>query len=232
MKFNVAICDDEKIAIYDIYRHLAKLRPNYKIDVYNNGEDLARANKDYDLIFLDIEMPGMDGLKLADNLRLAGKDSHIVFLTSHTEFMPEAFKVKAFRFLIKPIIDEDFFEAIIQFEKEILYNEIIILSKNGREIPIKVVDIICVEAFGDGCYIYIKDRIFESGKSLKYLEALLPKEHFFRVHKSYLVSLRHVKSMGRTEVEMNYMKNIVPVSRRKTSAFKTAFLEYIKTYAC
>ena len=225
---NIAVCDDEEIICQEIYRLLIEFNPEYTIDIYHSGEELLNSEKIYDLIFLDIEMNGISGMETAEMLRKRNNHELIIFLTSHTEFMPDAFKVKAFRFLCKSVEQDKFSEALKSAEKEILNEKKIALNIKGTVKLININDIICVEAFGDGTYIHLNNDTLESTKSLKYWINEVGTEHFYQSHKSYLVALRYVKSIGTAEVEMHYMKAPISVSRRKLAAFKAAFFNYIR----
>ena len=99
----IAICDDEKIFRDQIKKYILEVSSDSSIDEYTCGDDLAGSESNYDIIFLDIEMPGISGIETAEKLRENGSDADIIFLTSHVEFVYEAFKVRAFRFLQKPI---------------------------------------------------------------------------------------------------------------------------------
>ena len=122
MKLKVAICEDDHVLGDDIKRRILEIKPDYEIDIYSIGESEIE-NIGYDIVFLDIEMPGRDGLSIAKELREKQYGGHIVFLTSHTEFMPEAFKVKAFRFLTKPIKPNDLLETLSECEREIFLEQ-------------------------------------------------------------------------------------------------------------
>lgn len=98
MTYKVAICDDEKIFIDDVVTKLSEQSADCEIATFLSGEELLISSLDFNIIFLDIEMAGIDGINTAFSLREQGYDGIIIFLTSHTEFMPDAFKVKAFRF--------------------------------------------------------------------------------------------------------------------------------------
>ena len=111
MNYKIAVCDDENIVIDDIIEKLQSRRNEYEIVRYNSGDELLTAALDFNILFLDIEMRGLSGMETAFKLREMNYDGIIIFLTSHTEFMPDAFKVKAFRFLNKPIDIEKFNEA-------------------------------------------------------------------------------------------------------------------------
>lgn len=228
MRLNVAVCDDERIICNEIKNRLYGMFPDYLVDIYDSGTSLLESGKYYDLIFLDIEMPNMNGMVTAEQLREKDHGEYIIFLTSHSEYMPEAFKVKAFRFLEKPIDGMKFFEALSCAEKEILSNEKIAIKEKGCTTLVSYNDIVCIEAYGDGTFVYTKYGIVVSLKSLKYWSDRLGSEHFYQVHKSYLVAFRYVKNIYATTIELHYMKERVPVSRRRLSQFKLLFYDYVK----
>lgn len=227
----IAICDDEPIIADVILSKISEFRPEYKADVYYSGESLLNSDIKYDLIFLDIEMSGINGMETALQIRKYNKDVYIVFLTSHTEFMQDAFKVRAYRFLVKPIDENDFFESVIQAENEMMNTEKISITVNDKTSLVSLDDIIYIEAFGDGAFIYTNNEVYESNKTLKYWTEQLGKIHFFRVHKSYLVSFKYINSVDATSVLMCGISQAIPISRRNYSNFKRAFVEYVKKYA-
>lgn len=116
----IAICDDDKVMCDEICKKINQYNCNYYIDLFRGGMDLLNIDKIYDIVFLDIEMSGIDGMETASLLRQKNNNEHIIFLTSHSEFMQEAFKVKAFRYLNKPIKQEELIEALNAAEKEII----------------------------------------------------------------------------------------------------------------
>lgn len=212
-------------------KKIAKNNPNCCIDVFYSGYELLKVERIYDVVLLDIEMNGINGLKTAELLREKNNNEYIIFLTSHNEFMQEAFKVKAFRFLVKPINQRELNEALFKAKKEIFNNKNIIINERNRVKVIQINNIIFFESFGDGTYIYTKNEIYESIKTLKYWIGLVGNESFFQIHKSYLISLNYVKNLGDSSAEMQYFKQPLPISRRKFPLFKKAFLEYIKKNA-
>lgn len=231
MLLNIAVCDDEKIICDNIINLVVRLRPDVKIDAYSSGNKLLKSQNRYDIILLDIQMPGINGMAAADELRNRGGREYIIFLTSHSEFMPEAFKVRAFRFLKKPVVPDELSEAISQAEKELLDNEKIIIDEKGHTRIIDLKDLVCIEAFGDGAFLYTVNDVIESNRSLKYWLTRLGNEHFSQVHKSYAVSLAHVISIENSSVHLHNMKDTVPVSRRNAVRFKKDFYEYIKHHS-
>ncbi len=151
MIYKIAVCDDEQIFVDDVVAKLKEQSEQCEISEYISGEELLNSSLEFNIIFLDIEMTGINGINTAFALRERGYDGMIIFLTSHTEFMPDAFKVKAFRFLDKPLDSLKFNEAFSEAKKEIMNTEHILLSdKSGKTVYLKLTDIIYLEAYGDG----------------------------------------------------------------------------------
>ena len=231
MQLKVAVCEDDPIICEDIRKKILEIRPDYVIDTYSTGEGLLLERKKYDIVFLDIEMPGKDGMCVARELRERKYSGHIVFLTSHTEFMPEAFKVKAFRFLDKPVKIENLKETLEESQKEIFLDKKLIVTDYGTEILMSLSEILYVEARKNKTIIHtINDRL-ETNFTLKYWLQQLGTDEFFQVHKSYIVSLRHVKRFDGNGLCLYFSDVKVPVSRRNVSLVKKAFFDYIRTNA-
>jgi DNA-binding LytR/AlgR family response regulator len=228
---SIAICDDEEFIIHDIYRRLLSLRPSYLVDTFNSAQDFLKSKNHYDIIFLDIEMPQINGIETAKQIRKKYKNTYIIFLTNHTEYMAEAFKVRAYRFLIKPINEAELVESIEQAELELLNSDKIMIQAHEKTFLMNTNDIVCIEAFGDSSIIYTTNGANESNKNLKYWSEKLPSEHFSRIHKSYLIAFKYVTVIEDNSVKMSHMNQSIPISRRKQSSFKKSFLDYIKKYS-
>lgn len=233
MIYKIAVCDDEQIFVEDIVSKLQNREKQYQITCFCSGDELLGSSMDFDIIFLDIEMPGINGVETAFKLREMNYDGIIIFLTSHTEFMPEAFKVKAFRFLDKPIDSEKFDEALSEAEKEILNTEHILIEDKSKSVYLKLTDIVYIEAYGDGTFIYDKNKnIYNTNKPLKYWKEKIGTDHFFQIHKSIIVSFLFISGITKAgTVCMNNCSRELPVSRRNYSEFKSLFMDYIKKHA-
>lgn len=227
----IAVVDDEEMIAGDIKEKLFRYKPDYAIDLYSSGDELLKTEKEYDLIFLDIEMPGMNGMDVAMEMRNRGFEGNVVFLTSHTEFMPEAFKVKAFRFLQKPIIDSDLEEAIGESEKEMLNQKKILVQTTEGARLLGIKDIIYFETIRNYTYIHLKQGEIETRKTLREWMGIVGKEHFYQVHKSYAVALRYMEIVDNEGISLKYTNEKIPVSRRKIKEVKDVFFSYVKKYA-
>lgn len=233
MYYKIAVCDDEKIFVNDIIKKIKATNNEYEIIPFYSGEELLNSKLDFNIIFLDIVMTGLDGINTAFTLRENNYDGIIIFLTSHTEFMPDAFKVNAFRFLNKPIEEDKFNEAFAAAQKNILNTNHILINNEKNAIYLKYTDIIYFEAFGDGTYIYDKNgNIYVTDKQLKYWNEQVGNEHFFQIHKSFTVSFLYVKNISKDfKVTLRNCQQTLVVSRRKYLPFRTAFFDYIRKYA-
>lgn len=231
MQLKVAICEDDDILCKDAEQRILDIRPDYTIDTYSTGENLLLSDKEYDIVFLDIEMPGRDGMCIAKELRAKRYSGHIIFLTSHIEFMPEAFKVKAFRFLDKPIKLNDLEETLVESEKEIFLDKKLIVTDYGVERLINVSDILFIEVQKNKTLIHTHSESLETNYTLKYWVRELGTKDFFQVHKSYIVSLRHVKEFDADCVRLHGLEISVPVSRRNVSTVRKAFFDYVRANA-
>ena len=231
MVLKIAVCDDEAVIRKDLIKALGSLDIAFEAMEYPSGGELISSDEEYDLIFLDIEMDGINGMETAEQLRKNGCKSNIVFLTSHTEFMQAAFRVRAFRFLEKPVDRKMLAEAVRETCAELMQDKKIVVKSGGEVVTVNCDDIISLEAFGDGTYIYTKGDVICAQSQLKHLLAELESSGFIQVHKSYAVAFRHIRSLNKSSVSMDFLKDEIPVSRRKYSQLKTSYFEFIRSNA-
>ncbi|MBQ7003723.1 MAG: response regulator transcription factor [Oscillospiraceae bacterium] len=227
----IAICDDENQcrlqavqAIQDCTRN-----PDVLTDVFENGRAFLQAFRKhpYDLVFLDIEMPEMDGITLARHLRELHRDVPIVFLTSHIEYALEGYEVNALRYLTKPIQSEKLHEVLTHVMARMQAQRTLWLKTEGGEVRVPVGDILWLEAQNQNILIRTADRDYTVRYNLGEYEAELAQDGFFRIHRGYLVALRHVKSLGKHEVTLSD-NTVLPVSRTKEKSLKEALFQYIR----
>ena len=118
----IAICDDEKIYRLDLIKKTDDYFRNIGMDAvffeFSDGNELMDSNIDFDLIFIDHKMKNRNGLDAVTHLRARGNDTHVIFVSSYKDIVFDSMKVKAFRFLIKPVADDKLREALDSFIKE------------------------------------------------------------------------------------------------------------------
>ena len=108
----IAICDDEVSMVQILEEKIKKLLPDAVIEKYLSGEKLIASGSKPDVLFLDIQMPGMDGMETAKMLRQDNEDMILIFVTAAEEYVFQAFDVGAFHYLVKPFSDEKLKEVV------------------------------------------------------------------------------------------------------------------------
>lgn len=231
----IAICDDCEWMRTETRKHLLKYSFqrdfDYSLDEYDTGEKLLASDQSYDLIFMDyqFEETGADGITIARALRKKGVSATIIFLSGYPEAVFESFEVGTFRFLIKPIDEQRFTDAIDSFisgMKEA--DEVLTVRADGMTHFIKTPSIACIEGVGKHCLIQFADGAaqMECPETLAAVEEQLPAGSFYRCHKSYVVNLRHVTSYSHTEVLLD-SGHRVPISRTKYRDFTDRYSDFL-----
>lgn len=233
----IAVCDDENIfcerLIIAIEQYFGRLEVS--CTAYGEGESLLKDYEQgtrYDALFLDIEMPVLDGMKTAEKIRKKGYEGPIVFLTSHTEMAMEGYEVDAFRFLAKPV-QEDKLRQTLQDIKELLFKKKrFIIYCEGEEAVLRLNDIRYIEAMNNCVCIVTVDEKYTIRRKISDLEKELLKlaDTFVRVHRGYLVNLIHVKKHRGNEIYVTGDK-VLPLSRKMAKAFKEQLLMYVRNSA-
>jgi DNA-binding LytR/AlgR family response regulator len=229
----IAICDDKMPFHNSLKKHLDQyaFKHNLSIDYYDymNGSDLIASNIEHDLIFLDYQMDGIDGLETARRLRKKNTDVTIVFLTSYPHVVFDAFEVNAYRFLVKPIDMEKLSATMDSFLQQKDDDHYIMIKTDDTNKRLNIDDIVYVEAAGKYCYIRVRDESLLYKNTLSDIEKMLPADKFFRPHRTYLVGFRHIVSHTSTEIIFDNNERAV-ISKMKLSSFRKAFTDYIKRY--
>jgi len=185
----------------------------------------------YDVIFLDIDMPGLSGVELAETLTEMEHPPSIVFVTAHGEHAVKAFEVAAADYLVKPVDItrlKQAIERLVPAQQAAARVERIPVEKAGKKLLLKVEDIFYVMAKDDYSYLHTDKERYLSTISLAQLEKRLEPMGFFRIHRRYLVNLGRVKEVvpmygGTLLLTLSDPEETqVPVSRRRVPALKRA----------
>ncbi|HEV8285669.1 MAG TPA: response regulator [Chitinophagaceae bacterium] len=249
----VIIVDDEPDGISTLKKMLAINCKQVEViatcvDADEGIEKVKELNPD--LIFLDIQMPGKNGMEML--AELSNRNFEVIFVTAHNEYMLQALQLSASDYLLKPVHENQLTEAIHRVEKKIqqkwnkqniealLYN----LQKSGAPnemklcIPttkgfmvLKLEDIILCEAEKNYTIIYLRDKkpVIVSRPLLEY-EKILENTNFFRVHRTFLINLQHVTEYHKGEGGVAIMSNgsEVEISRRRKEQFLSRIKEVFR----
>lgn len=208
MIHKIIICDD----VEEEGKELAALAGEYykgkaEIALCANGDELEKVlrKENVDVIFLDIEMPGENGIEIKDRLEAAKVESYIVFVTAHMNFMQEAFGKNVVGYIEKPPEKEKFYKVLMRIDNSESQNKTIEVETILGEIKkIQLDHIRYIEADRRYSFVHIEDERILVCKGLNKWEEELKEEYFVRIHKSYLVNLRYVDKIKGRQV---YMKN-------------------------
>ncbi|MBP3718229.1 MAG: response regulator transcription factor [Eubacterium sp.] len=233
----IAVCDDEEKFRNQARDMVDKLAGSLDVvvDAYSDGNQLLAAfdKKPYDVLFLDIEMPVMDGITLAKKLRERSDSIYIVFLTGHVEYALEGYEVNALRYLTKPVQEEKLREVLRFVMDQNTSKKQLMIKEDGEELLLNIADIIYFEAQNQYVMIYTEDEEHLIRYNIGDFEEQLKKDGFFRTHRGYLVSLAKVKKLVKNEVIMEGPDGdiSVPVSRTNTKSLKEALYAYVENTA-
>lgn len=227
----IAVCDDEELFRIEFKSVLDKVLINaeYDIDTFSGGSSLYEAflKNPFDLVFLDIEMPGIDGITLAKRLRAVSENVQIVFLTSHIEYALEGYEVNALRYLTKPVNLNKVKEVIRYVQDKQNSEHQIIIKEDGEDVLIDINDIIYMESMDKNVRIVTSKEEHFTRYNLGDYEEQLKNFGFFRIHRGYLISLSKVRKLVRNDVVMDGDITL-PVSRSNVKALKDAFYAYVE----
>jgi len=203
-KIKCIIVDDNPIARESLLMLSSQIDDLVILDDFENALLAYNylQNNEVDLILLDIEMPGMTGIELTQNLH--NKKNLIVFTSSNKDYAIEAFDLNVVDYLVKPFSSHRFLKAIDR-TREILAsktedveldNDEFIFVRDGSIVRrLRIDDILYAEAMGDYVKFYTRDKLFAIHTRLKSVEERLSKNKFIRVHRSYIVSLQHIDTL-------------------------------------
>lgn len=229
----VAICDDDPVFRSELKRIIVnyKREKRLNVDIYEfeTGEKLLCSTEIFDIIFIDFQMPGLDGLETAKVLRKRKFICCIIFITNYPQFVLDSFEVQPFRFFVKPITENKVISSLDSYlaQKKLL-NPIIVIDE-GVQYTINSEDIIYLEASGKNCIVRTNQRTFRSSKTLSKIENVLPLHCFYRIHKSYIINMYCISEICKNEVTLINGEKAT-ISRPILSKFKKSYANFVKNY--
>ncbi len=229
----IAICDDEK-HMSDHIRAMAsdffrKKNREIHFRIFLSGEELLSYDGQIDILFLDIQMKGMDGLETARKLREGQFRGFLIFITVLKEMVFQSFEVQAYDYLVKPVDEKQFGKTMERlFASMQNNNEDSLLVQKGYEGRIiREEEIVFCEVIDRKIYLNLTSgEVVDYYERIENLESKLG-SHFFRCHRSYLINLKHLKGYKNGTACMDNGKE-VPVSRLRSKEFSSVVLQYMK----
>ena len=222
-----AICDDERHIHGTVQRLMDYYAKQHGIchEMHHicSAQELLSFEEEIDFLLLDIDMPEMDGIEAARILNARGINYKIVMLTSKAERFKEAFKIRAFRFVTKPILEEEFFEAVDEVRERMAGMGKIQAYRDGILYEVVQRDILYLMADGNAVRIFTKHAEYRSGKPLKEWAGELDERMFFVCHRSYIVNLGKIAEIEQ-DLAILTSGEKVPIARRKRTDLQQSFM--------
>ena len=232
-KLKIAICEDEtsqREYLAQILRSWAKKR-HYLLEWKEYAEAQAflfdyEEEKDYDILLLDVEMPGMTGIDIAKKVRENDFAVQIIFVTGYYEYFSEGFDVSALHYLIKPVDASRLCPVLERAVSNLQYRSrsVLVTAAEG-DIKVPLAEILYIKA--ENVYVVVCTRkgSYRMRTTLgKFAEQL--DDTFYKVHRSYIVGLKYVKMITRSEVTMINGEEI-PISRGNYDEIHGALIKYL-----
>ena len=233
MVYRFAICDDERKQIEDVEAILlqwGRQRGHVcQISAFPSGEALLFAygeDRAYDILLLDVKMKDLSGIDLARRIRQEDDRAEIIFLTSYFEFAGEGYDVDALHYLLKPVSGEKLMQVLDKAAERLAEQPPhVVIACEGSTIKLYESRILYVEAFLHYISIHTAEREYRIKENISSFEEKLSNA-FFRTHRSYLVSLRHITRISRTSVTLEGEIEL-PLARGKYDEINRAYILYM-----
>jgi DNA-binding LytR/AlgR family response regulator len=231
----IALCDDELVILnylkQKIDAYFKTVQEGFEITMFQSGEELLFKCGDsipFDLVILDIQMGGMNGLELAKKIRKMDQQIPIIFLTGVADYVFEGYEVGALRYLLKPLKEEQLIPLLEEVRKEQnKQRQSIIITFNREQVKLYLDEIYYMESMGHYLVIHTQNEAYEIKKSLTEMLKELDDSTFVLTHRSYLVNIEHVTKIKKdTCVLAN--QSMVPVSRSNYNRLNEQFIAYYR----
>lgn len=231
----ILICDDDMLILEQIHKLLKSYFESAHLKIpeiisYSNGESLLLDKSSKDIVFLDIEMPGMNGIYVGNELKSQNRNVIIFVVTSYSEYLDDAMRFHVFRYLSKPLDKQRFFRNLRDALNcyNTITQKIPIETHNGiSALPSSY--IIAIEAQGRKVIVHTIKKDYISVHNMSYWSEHLPENSFFQTHRSFIVNFEHITDFDHTTIHLFTNSFTAYLTRRKYTAFKNAYLLYLES---
>ncbi|MDE6714176.1 MAG: LytTR family DNA-binding domain-containing protein [Lachnospiraceae bacterium] len=231
----IAVCDDEKEIRDMLAEKIEKLYPEADLLLYQSGEELLITDAEPDILLLDIQMSGKNGMETARELRRKNKNTILIFVTALEDFVFQAFDVGAFHYLVKPFGDNKFGEvlgnAIREFEEKKSRNaddsdqgnKTLMVTSGGKHVTVNLAEVIYAEVFDRKVILHTTHEDIEYYGKMKDLHEKAG-EDFYRPHRAYLVNFNFIRKYDATTIYLQ--KGQALMAKQNYRDFVKSYLRY------
>jgi len=233
----LAICDDDSLVLQELSKMLneysLQAHSHLEYDVYSCPLELLAQMEQgthYDILLLDVVMPGINGIQCAKDIRTIDNFVKIIFLTSSSEYAVESYSVSAYQYLLKPLQKEKLFSILGLLEMEIeAHTQNVFVFKSQKGITkISLTKLEYCEVSARKLRLHMSNgEEYESNLHMNEMEEFLKAyKMFLKPHRSYLVNMDYIKTLTQTSILMECGTKI-PIPKEKHTSIKQIYMEYI-----
>lgn len=231
----IAVCDDEEIVciklISLVKAYFDKIKRAVWIADFRSGNGLLKSNIRFDIIFMDIDMPELNGIETAIKLRNWDVNSKIIYVTNYNNYKSSAYKVHAFDYIKKPVepkaIQDTLNDAIRYLDNASEKQKCAFKTEQGI-VTLELDDIYYFEYNSRKVNIKCSQGIYLASYSLKELYEKFHKNNFASPHKSFLVNMLHIKCIKVFDIFMEN-EDIIPLAQKRCVGFKAEFNDFLQS---
>lgn len=234
--YKIAICEDDAFIREDLRRLcdniLTDIHIEYSLSPFSTAEEVETALSSgfpFDLLILDIELGGKNGLELAKELRQQDNRISIIFVSSYENYLRDGYGVQPIHFLIKPVTREALTDAIstdLRLHRSHMPH--INVRSGSRIVPVSSGDILYVEVMDHILHIHTRTEIIPSRSTLTGFLELLPTDIFCRCHNSFAVNLQQISNITHASISLKNGATL-PIGRKYYDDFQKAFIRYMNS---
>lgn len=230
--FKVAIVDDNNSEIDELKKLIEKFELenscNIEVSVFNDGNQfLGSSMQSFDIVYMDMLMPGLDGIEVSKMLRNISKNVQIIIVSSTPNFAIKGYLVDAVGYILKPV---NYFifkttteKAIENLKKEA--SAFIYINNKGEKLKVNLNDVLYVEVLDHDLFVILKDTRYKIRLTLNEFYENYKKFGFAKPNKSYLVNLKYIDSIKGNEI--NILGHIISISKLRRKEFEKEFYDYL-----
>lgn len=226
---NIAICDDEPAFLKQLHKRIADMKiPDCEIHEFTSGKDLLAffVKGMYEVIILNVEMPGLNGLQTAERIRQTDKSVIISFLTNYTEFAVQGYEVNAFRYILKNQPDYMYTQQLKSIFEECEQRfRIFRFSNKNLTFKCRLIDILYFEGHKRKITVFTSTGELEYGGDFTEVCSELLKYNFIIVNRGLLVNLEHIQNINKYDMIMSNGRK-VPIGRTHKDEVVSRYLDF------
>lgn len=227
----IAVCDDEAVIREQLEQFVKQNVSDCRIAIYAAGEEMLAEDRSFDLVFLDIQMQGLNGMDTARALRTRNEDMILIFVTGLKEYVFEAFDVSAYHYLLKPLEEKKLGEVLecalreVKKRKTQEKKQLLIQTRN-RSVNLDQSAILYLESRGKKVEIHIPGETIEVYASISRLEEQLGSS-FYRCHRGYLVNMAYIAEYRTDRIRLSSGDEVY-LAKEKYPSFLKTYMRYLQ----